>query len=135
VFASSGCYASVPIKPSELTRLDGYENGAPKGGTISVLSPTDQPIEITRGSLIFLDLPDGTRGGEFRSIRVRDGIFHGETMHGQAIQAPLGSVSAARVKGPDPRATRLGWAVLGVTIVLLAGVAYLAYGLSTVRPD
>src|SRR6516162_8355853 len=94
LLVSSGCYATSPIKPSELTRLDGYENGAPKGGAVSVLSPTNQPVGIDDGSLIFLDLPEGTRGAEFRSIQVRDGVFYGETMHGQAVQAPLGSISA-----------------------------------------
>jgi hypothetical protein len=135
VLAASGCYASTPIKPSELARLDGYENGAPRGGRISVLSPTNQPVEIAGGSLIILDLPQGTRGGQFRSIQVRDGIFYGETMHGQSIQAPLASVSAARVKGPDPGGSQVGWALLAVGIMLGAVVGYIAYGVSQTRAD
>jgi hypothetical protein len=99
--AAAGCYATAPLKPSELALLDGYHDGEPKGGTVSLLSPDNKPTEIAANSQIFLDLPDGTRGGTFRSIQVRDGTFNGFMTDGQSVQAPLGSIRAARVREPN----------------------------------
>jgi hypothetical protein len=101
LFAVAGCYVTAPIKPSELARLDGYHDGEPKGGTVSVLSPDNRPTEIAGDSEIYLDVPGGTVGGSFRSIQVHDGLFLGVTDRGQPVQVPLGSITAARVTEPN----------------------------------
>lgn len=101
----AGCYVTAPIKPSELVHLDGYRDGEPAGGTVSVLSPDNKPIEVAGDSQIFLDLPGGTYGGTFKSIAVKDGIFNGVDVAGHAYQVPLDSVKAARVQEPN-RAAR-----------------------------
>jgi hypothetical protein len=116
-----GCYVSAPIKPSELVLLDGYHDGEPRGGTVSVLSPANRSVEIAGSSEIYLDLPGGTYGGTFKSIQVSDGIFRGVTTEGQPVQVPLTSIQAARVREPNPGTWvlvgfGLGAAVLGVLI-------------------
>ena len=147
--AASGCYVTAPIKPSELALLDGYHDGEPKGGTVSVLSPDNKPTEIAGGSQIFLDLPypppsargstsgiepGGTYGGTFKSIQVSDGVFNGLTDTGQRIQVPLGSIRAARVTEPNRAAVGLGHGALyvlaGTLVLLLAGTGYVYYSLS-----
>jgi hypothetical protein len=133
--AAAGCYVTAPIKPSELALLDGYHDGEPKGGTVSVLSPDNKPTEIAGESQIFLDLssplhpwsssgnePGGTYGGTFKSIQVSDGIFHGMTDRGQRIQVPLASIQRARVTEPNRPARGLGYGVL----IIFGGIAVLA---------
>jgi len=131
--AASGCYVTAPIKPSQLALLDGYHDGEPRGGTVSVLSPDNKPTEIAGDSQIFLDLPDGTHGGTFRTIQVRDGRFYGVTENGQALQVPLGSIQAARVKEPNRPLQGLGYVLLVAVggLVLLSGIVL--YGLT--HPD
>jgi len=144
--AAEACYVTAPIKPSELALLDGYHDGEPKGGTVSVLSPDNKPTEIAGSSQIFLDLrqapwqwstaaaePGVTVGGTFRSIQVSNGIFNGVTDKGQQIQVPLASIQAARVTEPN-RPLKGPLTVLLVVVggfLLLTGVAY--YELAT-RP-
>jgi len=122
----SGCYVTAPIKPSELALLDCYHDGEPKGGTVSVLSPDNKPTEIAGDSQIFLDLSDGTHGGTFRTIQVHDGLFYGVTDNGQALQVPLGSIQAARVKEPNRPLRGPLYLVLTVAggLLLLTGVAF-----------
>ena len=120
--ASSGCYVSAPIRPSELGLLDGYHDGEPKGGTVSVLSPANRPVEVAGGSEIYLDLQDGTHAGTFKSIRVSDGIFTGVTEQGQALQVPLTTVRAAEVREPNRGAMVLVGLAIGVSV--LAAVIY-----------
>jgi hypothetical protein len=114
----SGCYVGAPIKPSELVLLDGYHDGEPKGGTVSVLSPANRPVEVAKNAEIYLDLPEGTYGGAFKSIQVSEGIFRGVTEEGKTVQVPLTSVQAARVRELNP-----GTWVL-VTLVIVASAAY-----------
>jgi hypothetical protein len=142
--AASGCYVTAPIKPSELALLDGYHDGEPKEGTVSVLSPDNKPTEIAGESQIFLDLqqapwqwtnsavePGGTYGGTFKSIQVSDGIFNGVTDKGQQIQVPLASIQAARVTEPNRPLKGLGYGFLGVVtgVILLVAtsIGYLYY--------
>ena len=119
---ASGCYVSAPIRPSELVLLDGYHDGELRGGTISVLSPANRPVEVAGSSEIYLDLPGGTYGGTFRSIQVSDGIFRGVTEAGQPIQVPLTSVQAARVRELNPGT----WVLVGLVIAAstLGGLLY-----------
>jgi hypothetical protein len=119
-----GCYVSAPIKPSELVLLDGYHDGEPRGGTVSVLSPLNRPVEVGKGSEIYFDVPEGTYGGTFRSIQVSDGTFHGVTEEGQTMQVPLTSIQAARVREPNPGTWVL--AGLGIAAGALLGVIYLS---------
>src|SRR5450631_4364384 len=130
----SGCYVTAPIKPSELALLDCYHDGEPKGGTGSVLSPDNRPTEIAGDSQIFLDLSDGTHGGTFRTIQVHDGLFYGVTDNNQALQVPLGSIQAARVKEPNRPLQGLGYVLLAAVggLALLSGLVL--YGL-TRSPD
>jgi hypothetical protein len=121
---ASGCYATAPIKPSELTQLDGYQDGAPKGGPVTVLSPDNHPVEVGSNSQIFLDLPNGTYGGNFSTIQVRDGVFSGVTREGQAVQAPLDTVAGARVREPNRGTAAL--VILGIVAAVAAGVVYYA---------
>ncbi len=125
--AASGCYVTAPIKPSELVLLDGYHDGEPKGGTVSVLSPDNKPTEIAGSSKIFLDLPDGTYGGTFKSIQVSDGVFRGVMDHGPPIQVPLGSIQGARVTEPNRPAEGLGYLLLGAVGVVLAFTGVVLY--------
>jgi hypothetical protein len=127
LLASSGCYVTAPIKPSQLALLDGYQDGEPKGGTVAVLTPTDQTVEIGGDSKIFLDLQDGTHGGDFRAIEVKDGIFYGETTKGQAMQVPLTSIQAARVKEPNRPAMALLYFFVATGTILLLGSAVVLY--------
>jgi hypothetical protein len=136
---AAGCYVTAPIKPSELALLDGYHDGEPKDGTVSVLSPDNKPTEIAGDSQIFLDLPQspwqwnttapepgGTFGGTFKSIQVSGGVFNGVTDKGQRIQVPLASIQGARVTEPN-RPLKGLLAVLIVAVgglVLLTGVVY-----------
>jgi hypothetical protein len=137
--AAAGCYVTAPIKPSELARLDGYHDGEPKDGTVSVLSPDDKPTEIAGDSQIFLDLRQapwpsnsavapsgGTFGGTFKSIQVSDGIFHGVTDQGQQIQVPLASIQAARVTEPNRPLRGPLYVLLGLAagFLVLTGVVY-----------
>ena len=119
-----GCYVGAPIKPSELVLLDGYHDGEPKGGTVSVLSPANRPVEVGAHSEIYLDVPEGTYGGTFKSIQVSDGIFRGVTDEGQTMQVPLASIQAARVRELNPGT----WVLVGLVIAASAvlGVVYLA---------
>ena len=119
-----GCYVSAPIKPSELVLLDGYHDGAPKGGTASVLSTTNRPVEVVKDSQIYLVVPEGTYGGTFRSIQVSDGIFRGVTEEGQTMQVPLTSIQAASVREPNPGI----WVLVGLAVAagVLFGVLYMA---------
>ena len=123
--ASVGCYVTAPIKPSQLALLDGYQDGEPAGGTgtVYLLSPTNQRIEVAAGAQLYLDLPDGTVGGTFDQIRVRDGIFDGVTKEGLTMQVPLGAIRAARVHEPNRPATNLAYVGLGTlaVVALLAG--------------
>lgn len=130
--ASSGCYVSAPIKPSELALLDGYHDGEPKGGPVRVLSPGNQSIEVAADSKIYLDVPGGTYGGRFKSIGVSDGIFTGVTDQGQAVQVALASIQTARVREPNRGAMGL----IGVTIALsiLGAILYGAKGLALIVP-
>ncbi|HLK88802.1 MAG TPA: hypothetical protein VKZ18_02850 [Polyangia bacterium] len=121
---ASGCYATAPIKPSELAQLDGYQDGAPKGGPVSVLSPSNRPVEVGSNSQIFVDLPGGTYGGNFKSIEVRDGVFNGVTKDGQAVQAPLRSIEAARVREPNRGTAAL--VILGIAAAVATSVIYFA---------
>jgi hypothetical protein len=137
--ALSGCYVTAPIKPSELARLDGYRDGEPKGGTVSVLSPANQPVTVAGSSQIYLDLPDGTYGGTFKSIQVSDGVLSSVTEDGQAKQVPLESIKAARVREPSPGTTVLvgvgiAAAVLGGTIWLFTHSNHAVEGSYGVRP-
>ena len=122
--AASGCYVTAPIKPSELALLDGYHDGEPKGGTVSVLSPDNKPTEIAGESKIFLDLQGGTYGGTFKSIQVSDGIFRGVTDNGQPIQVPLGSIQGARVTEPNraARGPAYFFGAAGVALLLASAV-------------
>jgi hypothetical protein len=126
--AASGCYVTAPIKPSQLALLDGYRDGEPRGGTVSVLSPDNKPTEIAGNSQIFLDLPDGTHGGTFRTIQVHDGFFYGVTENNQALQVPLGSIQAARVTEPNRPLQGLGYVLLFAVggVVLLSGAVLYA---------
>ena len=128
--ASSGCYVTAPIKPSELALLDGYADGEPQTGTGTayLLSPTNQRIEVAGGSRLYLDLPNGTYGGTFDTIQVRDGIFSGVTKEGLRLQVPLASIQAARVHEPNRPAMGLAYLAIGtVTVVaLLAGLFLVA---------
>ncbi len=117
-----GCYVSAPIKPSELVLLDGYHDGAPKGGSVSVLSTTNRPVEVAKGSEIYLDVPEGTYGGTFSSIQVSNGTFSGVTNQGQTMQVPLTSIQSARVREPNPAAWVL--VALGLAAGALFGVIY-----------
>lgn len=130
LLAVSGCYVTAPIKPSELARLDGYHDGEPKGGTVSVLSPDNKPTEIAGGSQIFLDLPGGTVGGTFKSIQVQDDTFRGVTDQGQPVQVPLGSITAARVTEPNRPIRGPLYILLGLAIVVVAVGGLGAYALS-----
>lgn len=114
--ASVGCYVSAPIKPSELVLLDGYQDGAPRGGSVSLLSPANRPVEVAQNAQIFLDVPAGTRGGTFKTIRVSDGILRGVTQEGESVLVPLSSVQAARVREPNPGL----WVLVGVGIAASA---------------
>jgi hypothetical protein len=137
--AAAGCYVTAPIKPSELVHLDGYRDGEPKGGTVSMLSPDNKPTEIVGDSKIFLDLSaspprwngsareaGGTYGGTFRSIDVSNGIFNGVMDNGEQIQVPLGSIRAARVTEPNRPLRGPLYVVLTVAggLLLLTGLAY-----------
>jgi hypothetical protein len=125
--AASGCYVTAPIKPSELVLLDGYHDGEPKGGSVQVLSPANQQVEVAGNSKIYLDLQGGTYGGTFKSINVNNGIFTGVTEQGQALQVPLASIQAARVEEPN-RAVMGPLYVAGIAAGLISlGVAFLAY--------
>jgi hypothetical protein len=117
---------TAQIKPSELARLDGYRDGAPKGGTITVLSPSNNQIEIAGQSKIFLDLPDGTHGGRFKSIAVKDGLFSGETADGQTMHVALAEIRAARVTEPNRPAMGLVYvlAAAATTVLLGAGLVF-----------
>ena len=129
--ASSGCYVTAPIKPSELVLLDGYADGEPQTGTGTAYlrSPTNQKIEVVGGSQLYLDLPNGTYGGTFDTIQVRDGLFSGMTKEGLLVQAPLTSIQAARVHEPNRPAVHLAHLAIGtVTVVaLLAGLVVVAF--------
>jgi hypothetical protein len=128
--ASSGCYVTAPIMPSELALLDGYADGEPQTGTGTAYlrSPTNQKIEVVGGSQLYLDLPNGTYGGTFDTIQVRDGLFSGMTKEGLLVQAPLASIQAARVHEPNRPAVHLAHVAIGTVIVvaLLAGFAAVA---------
>jgi hypothetical protein len=124
------CYVTAPIKPSELVLLDGYHDGEPKGGTVSVLSPANQPTEIADHSQIFLELPEGTYGGRFKSIQVQDGLFYGMTEDGQMMQVPLGSVRAARVREPNRPAAGLARLLVGAGTVVLLGTGLFVYAMT-----
>src|SRR3954469_19781825 len=116
-----GCYVGAPIKPSELVLLDGYHDGEPKGGTVSVLSPANRPVEVGAHSEIYLDVPEGTYGGTFKSIQVSEGIFRGVTDEGQTMQVPLASIQAARVRELNPGT----WVLVGLfSFVVAAGALY-----------
>jgi hypothetical protein len=117
---ASGCYVSAPIKPTELLLLDGYQDGAPRGGSVSLMSPANRPVEVVQNSQIYLDLPAGTRGGTFKTIQVSDGIFRGVTEEGESVLAPLTSVQAARVRELNP----------GIWVLVGLGVAASALGAS-----
>jgi hypothetical protein len=129
--ASSGCYVTAPIRPSELALLDGYADGEPQTGTGSAYlrSPTNQKIEVVGGSQLYLDLPNGTYGGTFDTIQVRDGLFSGMTKEGLLVQAPLASIQAVRVHEPNRPAMHLAYLALGTVTVLalLAGLVAVSY--------
>ena len=118
--APSGCYVTAPIKPSELALLDGYTDGEPQTGTGTAYlqSPTNQKIEVVGGSQLYLDLPNGTTGGTFDRIQVRDGLFSGVTKEGLAVQVPLASIQAARVHEPNRPAMHLAYLGIGAVIVV-----------------
>ena len=123
--ASSACYVTAPIKPSELALLDGYAEGEPQTGTGTAYlqSPTNERIEVVGGSQLYLDLPNGTYGGTFDTIQVRDGLFSGVTKEGLTVQAPLVSIQAARVHEPNRPAMHLAYLAIGtVTVVALLTV-------------
>jgi hypothetical protein len=141
LIAAAGCYVTAPIKPSELTLLDGYHDGEPKGGTVSVLSPDNKPTEIAENSQIFIDTSDGTYGGTFKSIRVTDGIFRGVKENGEAMQVPLGAIQAARVAEPNRSARGPFYAIMvvggGVVALLVVGIASFVlqgYGCTETHP-
>ncbi len=121
--ASSGCYVSAPIKPSELVLLDGYQHGAPRGGSVSLMSPANRPVEIVQNSQIYLDVPAGTRGGTFKTIQVSEGIFRGVTQEGEPVLVPLTSVQAARVRELNPGV----WVLVGLAVAASALGAGLYY--------
>ena len=129
--AVSGCYVTAPIKPSELALLDGYADGEPQTGTGTAYlrSPTNQKIEVVGGSQLYLDLPNGTYGGTFDTIQVRDGLFSGVTKEGLLVQAPLASIQAVRVHEPNRPAVHLAHLAVGTVIVvaLLAGLVVAAF--------
>jgi hypothetical protein len=122
---ASGCYVTAPLKPSQLTLLDGYQDGEPKGGPVYLLSPTDQKVEVASGSKIYLDVAGTTYGGDFKSIRVTDGFFDGVTRQGLPVQVPLGSIQAARVNEPNRPAKALVVVVLSIAGTILLGAAAL----------
>ena len=132
--ASSGCYVTAPIKPSELALLDGYADGEPQTGTGTAYlrSPTNQKIEVVGGSQLYLDLPNGTYGGTFDTIEVRDGLFSGMTKEGLLVQAPLTSIQAVRVHEPNRPVVHLAHLAVGTVIVvaLLAGFVVAAFATS-----
>ena len=129
--ASAGCYVTAPIKPSELALLDGYADGEPQTGTGTAYlrSPTNQKIEVAGGAQLYLDLPNGTYGGTFDTIQVRDGLFSGVTKEGLMVQAPLASIQAVRVHEPNRPAMHLAYLALGTVTVLalLAGLVVVSY--------
>jgi len=127
--ALSGCAVTAPIKPSELARLDGYRDGEPKGGTVTVLTPGNNQIEIAGDSKIFVDVPEGTYGGTFKSIAVKDGIFVGQIEDGTTVQAPLATIRGARVIEPNRPAMGLLFIVASAAaLALLAGGVWLYEG-------
>ena len=95
----AGCYSTVPIQPSQLVWLDGYEGGRPRPNTPDLLTTDNHRVPIHAGQQLFLDLPDGsTAGGVFDSIAVKEGIFSGLTNEGVQLQAPMASIQAVRVR-------------------------------------
>jgi len=125
--ALSGCYATAPIKPSELARLDGYRDGEPKGGAVTVLSPSNGQIEIAGDAKIFLDVPQGTYGGRFKSIAVKDGVFSGQTDDGKTVMVPMAMISAARVTEPNRPAMGLLYGLAGAAALVLLGLGLVVY--------
>jgi hypothetical protein len=126
LLALAGCYSTVPIQPSQLVWLDGYEGGQPKPNTPDLLTTDNQKISVQAGQQLFLDLPNGTAGGWFDSIAVRDGIFSGVTTQGVQLQAPIASVRAARVREVNPGSIAL--AVLGIVAVGAVGALFVLQG-------
>ena len=120
--ALAGCYVTVPIQPSQLVSLDGYEAGRPKPSTPDLLTPNNQKIPIHAGQALFLDLPNGTAGGTFSSIAVRDGTFSGVTTEGVQLQAPMASIRGARVREINPGSIAL--MVAGIVVAGFVGAYY-----------
>lgn len=120
--ALTGCYSTVPIQPSQLVWLDGYEAGQPNPSTPDLLSPDNQKVPVHAGQALFLDLPNGTAGGKFSSIAVRDGTFSGVTTEGVQLQAPMAEIRGARVREINPGAIAL--MVAGIVVAGSVGAYY-----------
>ena len=93
--------------------LTGTMTASPRAGRCLCCRPTTSRRKSRGARKIFLDLPDGTYGGTFKSIQVSDGVFRGVIDNGPPIQVPLGSIQAARVTEPNRPAEGLGYLLLG----------------------
>jgi hypothetical protein len=120
--ALAGCYSTVPIQPSQLVWLDGYQAGQPRPGTPDLLTLDNQKIPVHAGQNLLLDLPSGTAGGTFSSIAVRDGTFNGVTTEGVQLQAPMASIRGARVREINPASIAL--MVAGIVVAGSVGAYY-----------
>ena len=111
-----GCTTTTAIRPSELTRLDGYDR-LTSPATRELETPVGAKVPFDHNSDLRLELPGGSEQGHFAVIRAREGLFEGRTTGGREIRVPLDKVIGAQVKQPN---------VPGTVAILLGGMAVLA---------
>jgi len=116
LLAAPGCYATFPIQTPQLARFTGQPPAEePLRGATVVLTPANDKLFVDPETTLLLDLPQGTAATTFGEIQVRDGVLHATTNHGTIVEAPLGSVRAARI-----RKTNVPAMVLLVTVAVVA---------------
>jgi hypothetical protein len=121
VAALVGCTTTSLIPPRELARLDGYQAADADERGRSLETVEGDKVTFGRSTQLYLKLPDGSPGGRFESIQVRDGVFDGRTTDRRQVRAAMDDIRVAKVEKTD----YLGGGIFlgGLALALLVAIA------------
>jgi hypothetical protein len=122
----AACTTTRIVTPRELARLDGYDATQAGEGGRELETVEGDKVRFQRDSRLYLSLPGASPGGSFESIRIREGVFEGQTEDKRQIRAPMADIKVAKVEQQNHGGSALLVAALAAAI--FAAIALTAPG-------